>query len=184
MAETRSYSAMGLRRDAELHAWDDVPAHHSARERRRHRRPRIALNLTAMIDVTFLLLIYFMTATEFKSGEEIYRLDLPQRPAVEQRDPFELDDEPLRIKVATTGYGLHSYSVRVEGPFRQPRSFEDLYEFLRQRRISDDSVGGLFEPDHPVVVEPARTANWQHALQAFNAAVRARYTNVTLGRPG
>ncbi|MHC4614422.1 MAG: ExbD/TolR family protein, partial [Planctomycetota bacterium] len=54
------------------------PAHaaHTA-ARRRQRQARIGLNLTAMIDVVFLLLVYFMAATEFKLGEEIYRLDLP-----------------------------------------------------------------------------------------------------------
>ena len=50
-------------------------------ERPRRQRARIALNLTAMIDVVFLLLIYFMVATEFKAGEEIFRLDLPERQA-------------------------------------------------------------------------------------------------------
>ncbi|MCZ6446340.1 MAG: biopolymer transporter ExbD, partial [Planctomycetota bacterium] len=59
------------------------------RVRRRHRRSRarIGLNVTAMIDIVFLLLIYFLAATEFKLGEEVYRLDLPQRGLA--ADPFE-----------------------------------------------------------------------------------------------
>jgi hypothetical protein len=51
-----------------------------------HRPPRrrfggsgLSLNLTAMIDVVFLLLVYFMVGTEFKLGEEVFRLDLPDR---------------------------------------------------------------------------------------------------------
>ena len=154
----------------------------SARRRRGRERPRIALNLTAMIDVTFLLLVYFMTATQFKLGEEVYRLDLPERGAARTSDPFELDTEPLRIKVATLGAGLRSYSLRIEGPYRQPRTFEDLHDFLDQRRIDASAPRGLFEPDHPVIIQPTRTAAWQHAMAAFNAAARARYTNVTLGR--
>lgn len=157
----------------------------ASRRSRDRQRPRIALNLTAMIDVTFLLLVYFMTATQFKLGEEVYRLDLPERGAAfQQSDPFELDEEPLRIFVATIGQGLRSYSLRVEGPYRQPRTFEDLHDFLRQRRIDELAPGGLFEPDHPIIIQPTRTAAWQHAMAAFNAAARARFTNVTLGRPG
>jgi len=157
----------------------------SARRRRSLERPRIALNLTAMIDVTFLLLVYFMTATQFRLGEEVYRLDLPERGAAARpSDPFELDTEPLRIKVATLGAGLRAYSLRIEGPYRQPRTFEDLHDFLDERRIDASAPRGLFEPDHPIIIQPTRTTAWQHAMGAFNAAARARYTNVTLGRPG
>ena len=158
-----------------------VIEHMTPRKRRGRSRPSIALNLTAMIDVTFLLLIYFMVATEFKLGEEVYRLDLPQRQQA-QRDPFELDEEPLRIRIATTGYGPGAYSLQVEGPYLRVRSFQELHEFLRQRRITDASPGGLFGPDHPIIIEPTRTTRWQHAMAAFNAAARARYTNITLGQ--
>ena len=156
----------------------------SPRRRRARAHPRIALNLTAMIDVTFLLLVYFMTATQFKVGEEVYRLDLPERGAArQQRDPFELDAEPLRIRVATVGAGLRAYQLRVEGPYRQPRTFEELHDFLARRRIDASSTGGLFEADHPIVIEPTRTTAWQHAMAAFNAAARARFTNVIFARP-
>ena len=152
--------------------------------RRRRGRARMALNLTAMIDVVFLLLIYFMVATEFKLGEEIYRLDLPPRqPAAQLRDPFELDEEPLRIEVASTGYARGAYSLRIEGPYRQPASFEELFEFLRQRQITEHTVGGLFEPDHPMVIVPTRTTRWEHVIDAFNALARAQYTNVTFAKP-
>ena len=55
----------------------------------------MGLNLTPMIDVVFQLLIYFMAATEFRLGEEIYRTDLPQRSS--SSDPFDLPRDPLRI---------------------------------------------------------------------------------------
>jgi biopolymer transport protein ExbD len=164
---------------------DRVIERFTARKRRRRERPRIALNLTAMIDITFLLLVYFMTATQFRLGEEVYRLDLPDRRAESQpRDPFELDEEPLRIAIATTGPGLHAYRIQVAGPYLQPRSFDELFEFLDRRRIGSGTTGGLFEPEHPIIIEPTRTTMWQHALEAFNAAARAHYTNVTLGAPG
>ncbi|MHC5023651.1 MAG: ExbD/TolR family protein [Planctomycetota bacterium] len=154
-----------------------MPAHQRRRDRA---RPRIALHLTAMIDVVFLLLVYFMVATEFKVGEEIYRLDLPERLTSQRAlDPFDLDEQPLRVLVATTGFGLNTYTVRLDGPYDQPRTFDELFEFLRNRQINEVTRSGLFEPDHPIVIEPTRTTKWQHVVEAFNAAARARYTNIT-----
>jgi biopolymer transport protein ExbD len=163
---------------------DHVIEHTTARQRHRRGRPTIALNLTAMIDVTFLLLVYFMVATQFKLGEEVYRLDLPDRSGSAPADPFDLDEEPLYVHVATTGPGLDAYRVRFDGPYAQPASFDELHAFLRERRISETTTGGLFESDHPIIIVPTRVTKWQHALEAFNAAARAHYTNVTLARPG
>lgn len=152
------------------------------RPRRERGRPTIALNLTAMIDCVFLLLVYFMVATEFKVGEEIYRLDLPERGVAlaAPDDPFELDDEPVRIRVASVGSGGSEYTLRLEGPFpHQVDTFDALFRFLRDRQINAETVGGLFPTDHPIIVAPARRTTWEHAVEAFNAAVRARYTDVT-----
>ncbi|UCD74656.1 MAG: biopolymer transporter ExbD [Phycisphaerales bacterium] len=167
----------------------DLPTGDYRRSRVRRRRTtgtaRISLNLTAMIDVVFLLLIYFMAGTSFKLGEEIYRMDLPERgPSNAQRDPFELDDEPLRIRIASVGQRGRSYRIRVEGPYQQPDTFEELLTFLRERQIGPFTTRGLFEADHPIIIEPTRTARWEHAMGAFNAAARARYTNITFARPG
>ena len=161
---------------------DIIPGHETARTRRHRERPTIALNLTSMIDVVFLLLVYFMVATQFKLGEEVYRLDIPDRRAAQQtRDPFELDEEPLRVRVATIGRLPGDYQVRLEGPYPQPGSFAELSAFARERAIVDGLPGGLFPPDHPIIIEPTSSTTWQHAMLAFNAIATNGYTNVTLG---
>ena len=144
--------------------------------------PRLGLNLTSMIDVVFLLLVYFMAVTEFKLGEEVYRLDLPQRGRA--ADPFELPLEPIRIIV--TSVGSDEYILRLSGPLvagLRPATFQQLFEFLSDSRRSDRAAGGLFEADHPVIVEPTGRTSWAHAMGAFNAAVRARYSNITFASP-
>jgi len=164
----------------------DVIEHRSVRSRHHDERPGIGLNLTAMIDVTFLLLIYFMVATEFKVGEEVYRLDLPRSLQSNQAsDPFELDEQPLVIEVTSTGAAGRFYRLHIEGPYRDPDTFDDLYDFLRSSQISDDATGGrpMFFPDHPIVIRPSRSATWDHTISAFNAAARARYTNIKFGKP-
>jgi len=163
---------------------EEVIAHRSVRQRRGRDIAQVSLNLTPMIDVVFQLLIYFLVATEFKLNEEVYRLDLPPQLQSDQLlDPFQLDDQPLRIIVASTGPGGVSYGMRVEGPFPQPATFEELHQMLRERQINEQTSGGLFLPDHPIIIEPARTAKWEHAVRAFNAAALARYTNVQFAKP-
>ena len=148
--------------------------------RRRLRAPMsIGLNLTSMIDVVFLLLVYFMVATDFRKAEEIYTLDLPERAEGMSVDPFELDEEPLLVLVRTSGSAGDSYRLGLDGPWDPVQDFQALYEFLRSRQV-DGMGGGLFGTDHPIVIIPDATVHWEYTIDAFNSAVRAGYVNVTL----
>ena len=139
----------------------------------------IDLNLTSMIDVVFLLLVYFMVATDFKKAEEVYILDLPDRVEGMSADPFELDEEPLRIMVRSTGVDGSSFRLSVDGPWDPVRDFDGLYDFLRARQV--DGMGRVrFAAYHPIVIVREASLHWEFAIDAFNAAVRAGYRNVTL----
>ena len=154
------------------------------RMRRSRAKPRLNVNLTSLIDVTFLLLIYFMVATSMSMGEEAYRMDLPDRSAAgAQGDPFSLDQEPLRIEVTSSGRNFDDYHLAIDGPYPQPKSFDELFVYLRKSQINDANAGGtvLFAPDHPIVIQPRRGTRWEHAIEAFNAAARARYINIPFG---
>lgn len=146
---------------------------------------RLNVNLTSLIDVTFLLLIYFMVATSITLGEEVYRLDLPDRSGTgAASDPFKLDEDPLRIEVVSTGVGPAQYRLHVSGPHPQPATFDDLFSFLRAAQVSPNTTNGVFATDHPIIIQPSRTTRWDHAVEAFNAAAKAKYTNVTFAAPG
>lgn len=164
---------------------DDVISHRRLRQRRGVMRTSLGVNMVPMIDVVFQILVYFLVATDFRMGEEILRMDLPLRAeSAGQTDPFKLDELPLRITVATIGERRGDVRLRVEGPHDQPRDFDELYRFLRDRQIGPGTLGGLFLASHPIIIEPDGAARWEHAVEAVNAAARARYTNVTLSRPG
>jgi biopolymer transport protein ExbD len=164
---------------------DEVIAHKRVRQRHGRHKARIGLNITAMIDVVFLLLIFFMVATNFKLGEEIFRMDLPERGQASQPDPFQIDQEPLRIVVVSTGGESSAYRIQLNGAISYTcSSFDDLTEFLRQRRIARGRPGGLFASDHPVLIEPTTSARWEHAVGAFNAALLAEYTNISFRSAG
>jgi biopolymer transport protein ExbD len=163
----------------------DMPdADHRTSARRRHANRGsavISLNLTSMIDVVFLLLVYFMTATNFKVGEELYRMDIPARGVAAAPDPFQLENEPLRIRVATTGRIDSAYRLRLEPATRQPANFEQLHEQLHSLHVDQ---GGWMVSDDPIIIEPTATTRWLHTMAAYNAAARAKYTNITFGAPG
>ena len=167
-------------------ASNEVIEHRSVRERRgRSDHARLTLNLTTMIDVVFLLLVYFMIATEFKLGEEVYQLDLPRSLQSNQAsDPFELDIQPLIINISSSGPGGVNYDIRIDGPIdaHTPQTWDELFTVLRDRQIGDGTIP-MFMPDQPIVIKPARTATWNHAMAGFNAAARARYTNMKFALP-
>lgn len=153
-------------------------------DRRSNWRP--ALNLTSMIDVVFLLLVYFMVATEFKRAEVIERLDLPNRLGAGVADPFEVPDHPVVVTVASqdTNSGRSTvaagFTIGIEGPFPQPTTLESLTNLLSERRMGGAGGRGLWPEDHPIVLQPAAGTDWEHVVRTFDAAARAGYNNISL----
>ncbi|MDP6986900.1 MAG: biopolymer transporter ExbD [Phycisphaerales bacterium] len=145
----------------------------------RRRGSGVALQIAPMIDVVFLLLMYFMVATDFSPSEEVFRLDLPAH-SVGSADPLQLIDEPLRVRVVAAGAGGEHARITVDGPWEIAGSPEGLRTFL-----SDSLVprGNLFLSDHPIVIVPSLRVGWGHVVAVFNAAVAAGCTNVTLETP-
>ncbi|MDP6158487.1 MAG: biopolymer transporter ExbD [Phycisphaerales bacterium] len=145
----------------------------------RRRGSGVELQIAPMIDVVFLLLMYFMIATDFSPAEEVFRLDLPEQ-RVGEADPLQLLDEPLRVRVVAAGADGQQARVTVEGPWDVAGSADGLRVFLSQSLVPQ---GSLFMPDHPIVIVPSPRVGWGHVVAIFNAAVAAGCTNVTLETP-
>ena len=58
------------------------------------------LNLTPMIDIVFLLIIFFMVGTRFSEIEQKFDVDLPNASSIE---PMSSTPDPLTITVTRTG---------------------------------------------------------------------------------
>ena len=138
------------------------------------------MNLTSMIDVVFLLLIYFMVATEFKTAEESFPMDLPLR---DYRQTIQLDSEPLVIFVESAGDKKSDFRVRLDGPWDPVSSIEELVLFLRSNKAGRFGASGLFTETHPILIRPTKETRWGHTIAAYNAVVRAKYVNITLDEP-
>ena len=140
----------------------------------------IGLNLTSMIDVVFLLLIYFMVATEFKTAEESFPMDLPMR---DNGQTLTLDGEPLVIIVESTGESVRDVRIRLDGPWDSIPSVEALTTFLRANKVGEFGSTGLFTESHPILIKPTTQTRWDHAIAAYNAVARANFINITLDEP-
>lgn len=159
--------------------------HHEAQ---RHKRKRaigggsMQLNLTSMIDVVFQLLIYFVVTSSFAVGEGVITAKLPTGPGSpkKSRKPPE---QPLKIIVNSAGDAGTSYRVRIETLAKRPNNFTELAEFLIQLQHDPDrGLDGPYKPDNPVIIKPDGSVRWQHVVNAFNAAVKARYSNVSFAQ--
>jgi biopolymer transport protein ExbD len=141
----------------------------SARKKRGQPPPKYQPNLVPLIDVLFLLLLFFLLGTKFRQTEGDIPSTLPQAQSLVA--PGELPPLlPLRIHVRTaekTGaivYEIAGFSQNVAGP-------QQLYELLASRRRStSDEV--------PVIISPGTDVPWGDVVETFNQAVRAKFRNI------
>lgn len=167
MSMTPAQAAAHL--DPEQH---DVLRHESPRMRRDLPPAKMQLNLTSMIDVIFQLLIYFVITANFTMDEGVLTARLPEEGQASKASPLDEPQTPLFITIASAG--VADYQIRLEGIPEAPNSFEGLSRLLKEL-----AAGGVFDPEKkPIVIRPDFQVRWQHVVNAFNAAVAARYKNV------
>ncbi len=145
----------------------------------RVRRASIILNFTAMIDVVFLLLLYFMLTADFARQEDAFALDLPGQGQSEQADdPFALPVQPILVSVRSLGDGKDQYALRTDSPLiPEANSYDELSEAFAAL------AGDLLTLDHEIVVAPEPATRWEHTLGAYNAVTRNGFERVRFARP-
>ncbi|MEM1027344.1 MAG: biopolymer transporter ExbD [Planctomycetota bacterium] len=157
--------------------------HRSAKQRRGRRAASVGeLNLTSMIDVIFQLLIFFVVTANFMIDEGVLSAKLPQGSG----SPIAADELPRdKIVIRLISDPSDDALVSIErGPAASPvryASFGELTADLDRLRYDPDGtrIDGIYEPDNPVLIEPGGRVRWQHVVNAFNAAITAKYTNVS-----
>ncbi len=138
-------------------------------------------NLSAMIDVIFLLLIYFVVTANFTPDEGVLTAKLPQGTGAPAQD-LAPPQRPLNIVLSPAGET--ECRIAIQGYPQAPAGFTELASLLVQLQYDPelDLKSGAFKPDSPVVIRPEAGVRWQHVANAFNAAVRARYTNINFAQ--
>jgi biopolymer transport protein ExbD len=72
---------------------------------RQHQRAEVSVNLTPLIDVVFLLLIFFMVSTSFTKETQL-RVDLPEATGVQP------ENMPNRLEVVVNSEGNYAINGR------------------------------------------------------------------------
>ncbi len=150
-------------------------------DRREPAMAMLSLNITPMIDVVFLLLIYFILSFDFRPREESFSLEAPSHlegAAVRTLDPFELPKRPIGVLVRSHGDGATEYSLSTDDPTIGPvMGADDLYRRLR------DARGQTIADDQVFSVRAGPDVRWEHTMAAFNALRRAGFQHVRFANP-
>jgi biopolymer transport protein ExbD len=145
----------------------------SPRQHDEHSGPQ--LRLTSMLDVCFLLLIFFVLTASFAVGEGVLPFQgLGKAPA---EPPPAM---PIRIDVRSLGGS--DASITIAGtPFAVTGTAE-LAE--RLRAMSTGPAAPYTTEDH-VVIAPDATVPWRHVVAVYNAALTAefQFINFATARP-
>ena len=128
------------------------------------RKAKISVPMTAMIDVTFLLLIYFLTTTTFRQDEGQLPGTLPGKG--DMPPPVTV---PVQLRAVGDDCQSVLYSIDgVDQPLRSPR---ELVESLRDRRqrTGDNAI---------VVIKAGRNVRWRYVVEACNQAASANFQTI------
>ena len=140
------------------------------RKRRQRPRPKMQPPLTPMIDVTFLLLLYFLLTTTFRQAEGQIPSVLPQKRDIVA--PAELNIEPIRITLYPVGAHNEDVIYEMIGDTLAISSPAGLHRRLVERQAL------LGSSDVPVIIAPQWNVRWQYVVEAFNQALRAKFTKI------
>ncbi len=128
---------------------------------RTRRRAPVEANLTPLIDIVFLLLIFFMVSTTF-THENQMRINLPEAEA----EAAQSENRQINLMVLRDG----AYSVN--GKAVANRDIETLMEAL-----SREAAGDL---DQAVVISADSETTHQSVVRAMDAAGRLGLTQIRI----
>jgi biopolymer transport protein ExbD len=133
-----------------------------------------------MLDVCFLLLVFFVVTANFAMNEGVLPADLPQGIGDEQRRQ---EMPPQLVRIVVDPVGIDGATIWLEGVGRVG-NVEQLYRLLNGARFDEQrNPNGLYDVRQTVIVIRAHAeVCWSHVVDVFNAAVRARYTNIRFAR--
>lgn len=120
----------------------------------------VQINLTPLIDVVFLLLIFFMVSTSFKKETKV-SLELPEA----NGESMDSQTESIEISVSKSG------EVFVNGNGLVNREVETIKEAIKQSSTDNQT---------PVIISADADAPYQAVITVMDAAGQAGFKNLTL----
>lgn len=125
----------------------------------KHGRRRYAISMTPLIDVIFLLMIFFLMTINFQKPEGVLDNRLPQLGRRSSEDPTK-DWETVRLRI---------HLARAGG---------ELRIHLQERVVSDyEALGHYLDqlpPDILIIVEPEDDVPYKHVIGVYNACLKSK----------
>jgi biopolymer transport protein ExbD len=149
---------------------DETVHYVSPRAKRGRTKAKISVPMTAMIDVTFLLLIYFILTINFRQAEGQIPGTLPKAGASGAQTMKKLH-APIKITLYPKGDDCESVDYDVEG---FPNRFDDpkmLYAVLNERYKD----GGA---ESPIIINARSNVRWRFVVEVFNQVVANKFKNI------
>ncbi|MDP6637050.1 MAG: biopolymer transporter ExbD [Phycisphaerae bacterium] len=149
---------------------DETVHYVSPRAKRGRAKAKIGVPMTAMIDVTFQLLIYFILTTTFRQTEGQIPGTLPSAGASGASTPEQLQS-PIKILLHPTGIANDGVFYEIVG--QNPR-IESARE-LRDALAGCKQRGGV---ESPVIINARRDVRWKYVVEVFNQVVANEFKNI------
>jgi biopolymer transport protein ExbD len=131
----------------------------------------LSLRMTSLIDVIFLLLIFFILTMQFHKTEGVLANRLPEKSGHSATQAQDLEIVRLRIRLSITAGDMPA--IRLQD--REVRSYDELSGFLT-----------MLPEDVLLVVEPEARVPYRHVIGVYNACLKAEKRNIvfSMARPG
>lgn len=152
-----------------------TPRSRSRRRRRGGREVEISLNLAPMIDVTFLLLIFFLVTTTFERAEGVFASKLPRDTGV---PAIALPISPIVVRLSRTGPDHDDFAIRLDKLSNHPATFGALTDLLLELQRKPG-----FDDETPLVIVAQNDVPWDHVVGCWNAALRAGCKRIAFAEP-
>ena len=147
------------------------------------------LEMTPMIDVTFLLLIFFMCTLKFKTLEGKLAAYLPKDVGVNPMDAEPIEKIAIIVRVRNEGIKMNAAGT---GPW----DGKEKSRFTWQGRVIEYSVNQLTtqslpqlesrlrelhlaQPENTATLDPRTNVNYEDVVGALDAALNAGFTSIT-----
>ncbi|WP_437881162.1 ExbD/TolR family protein [Pseudomonas sp. LRF_L74] len=125
-------------------------------------REEVFLNLTSMIDVIFVLLLFFVVTTTFSRPTQL-KIDLPEAASGE---PNEAQANPLELSIDETG------QYAVNGKVLVKNDLESLTNVLQQESNGDTSM--------PLIISADAKTTHQSVVTAMDAAGKLGFSHLRM----
>jgi biopolymer transport protein ExbD len=170
------------------------------RLRREAQEDKCEINMTPMIDCVFQLLIFFMLGCRFRTSEEHIKAFLPKNRGLGTKGVASIHLQEVRVKLLwvelnslkeTKEPDRGRVALKVKDKYfkwvtnkygETLPDYEELYKLiLEQQRVFVPR--GIYQ-SQPVIIDARPLVPFKHVVQALNACVRAKITDITFAAPG